>query len=153
MIVDAEFHWACERASKEKGGAECAQGRLEKVKVLIGADNKPANKLYLKCRLESVGQIDNHSILSNIYVAKPNAKQICTKFFKRSGDIFVSLSVIVILLPSFVFVGYSRFDKQCNKDLENIGGSLSNKIAIAARRVKIDSLWLCEPSCPDGMGF
>ena len=54
----------------QKGLAECAKRGIEKVKVLVGADNKPANKLYLKCGFELVGQIDSHGVVSNIYVVK-----------------------------------------------------------------------------------
>ena len=43
---------------------------VDKVKVLIGADNKAGNKLYLKTGFELIGQIVNHGVLSNIYVAK-----------------------------------------------------------------------------------
>ncbi len=57
----------------EKGLEECAKRGIEKVKVLVGVDNKPANKLYLKCGFELVGQIDSHGVLSNIYVAKTDA--------------------------------------------------------------------------------
>jgi len=54
----------------QKGLAEGAKRGIEKVKVLVGADNKPANKLYLKCGFELVGQIDSHGVVSNIYVVK-----------------------------------------------------------------------------------
>jgi len=54
----------------KRGFAECANRKIDKVKVLVGTDNKPANKLYLKCGFELVGQIENHGIISNIYVAK-----------------------------------------------------------------------------------
>jgi len=54
----------------QKGLAECAKRGIEKVKVLVGADNKPANKLYLKCGFQVAGQIENHGIISNIYVAE-----------------------------------------------------------------------------------
>jgi len=54
----------------QKGLAECAKRGIEKVKVLVGADNKPANKLYLKCGFELAGQIDSHGVVSNIYVVK-----------------------------------------------------------------------------------
>ena len=54
----------------QKGLAECAKTGIEKVKVLVGADNKPANKLYLKCGFELVGQIDSHGVVSDIYVVK-----------------------------------------------------------------------------------
>ncbi len=58
----------------QKGLAGCAKRGIDKVKVLVGADNKPANELYQKCGFEFVGQINNHGILSNIYVAD-TAKQ------------------------------------------------------------------------------
>lgn len=54
----------------QKGLAECAKRGIEKVKVLVGADNKPANELYLKRGFELVGQIDSHGVVSNIYVVK-----------------------------------------------------------------------------------
>lgn len=54
----------------QKGLAECAKRNIDKVKVLVGADNKPVNNLYLKCGFELFGQIDSHGILSNIYVAE-----------------------------------------------------------------------------------
>ncbi len=50
--------------------AECANRKIDKVKVLVGTDNKPANQLYLKCGFELVEQVKNHGIISNIYVAK-----------------------------------------------------------------------------------
>jgi len=54
----------------KKGFRECAKRGIDAVKVLVGVDNEPANKLYLKSGFELAGQIDNHGILSNIYVAK-----------------------------------------------------------------------------------
>lgn len=53
----------------QKGFQECQRRGIEKVKVLVGADNEPANKLYAKCGFELFCQLDNHGILSNIYVA------------------------------------------------------------------------------------
>ena len=54
----------------QKGFEECANRSIDKVQVLVGADNKPANELYKKCSFELVAQIDNHGVLSNIYIAK-----------------------------------------------------------------------------------
>jgi ribosomal protein S18 acetylase RimI-like enzyme len=54
----------------EKGLQHCQKMGVDKVKVLIGADNKPGNKLYLKFGFELTGQILNHGVLSNIYVAQ-----------------------------------------------------------------------------------
>ena len=53
----------------QMGLQECARTGIEKVKVLVGADNEPANKLYLRCGFKYVGQIYNHGLMSNIYVA------------------------------------------------------------------------------------
>jgi ribosomal protein S18 acetylase RimI-like enzyme len=52
------------------GFQQCQKQGIEKVKVLVGADNEPANKFYQKYGFELVGQINNHGVLSNIYVAK-----------------------------------------------------------------------------------
>ena len=52
-----------------KGFEECRKRGIDKVKVLVAADNEPANKLYKKCGFELVTQIDSHGIPSNIYVA------------------------------------------------------------------------------------
>ena len=59
----------------QQGFAECAQRGIGKIKVLVGADNKSANKLYLKCGFELVGQIENHGVFSNIYVAEVKSKK------------------------------------------------------------------------------
>ncbi|GAG00303.1 unnamed protein product, partial [marine sediment metagenome] len=53
----------------QKGLAACAKRGIDKVKVLVGAENEPANRLYLKCGFELVGQIENHGVLSDVYVA------------------------------------------------------------------------------------
>jgi ribosomal protein S18 acetylase RimI-like enzyme len=53
-----------------KGFEYCQKMGLDKVKVLVAADNEPANKLYVKCGFKLVGQIDNHGITSNIYEAQ-----------------------------------------------------------------------------------
>ena len=57
----------------KKGFQHCQKEGIDKVKVLIGADNKPGNKLYLKFGFELVGQIINHGVLSNIYVAQTSS--------------------------------------------------------------------------------
>jgi len=54
----------------EKGLRLYRKTGVDKVKVLIGADNKAGNKLYLKSGFELIGQIVSHGVLSNIYVAK-----------------------------------------------------------------------------------
>jgi ribosomal protein S18 acetylase RimI-like enzyme len=57
----------------KKGFQHCQKEGIDKVKVLIAADNKPGNKLYLKFGFELVGQIVNHGVVSNIYVAQTNS--------------------------------------------------------------------------------
>jgi len=54
----------------QKSFEHCQKIGLDKVKVLVGADNEPANKLYIKCGFKLVGQIDNHGVTSNIYEAQ-----------------------------------------------------------------------------------
>jgi ribosomal protein S18 acetylase RimI-like enzyme len=54
----------------KKGFEYCQKMGLDRVKVLVAADNEPANKLYLKCGFKLVGQINNHGITSNVYEAK-----------------------------------------------------------------------------------
>jgi ribosomal protein S18 acetylase RimI-like enzyme len=54
----------------EKGFQYYKETGIDKVKVLIGADNKAGNNLYLKYEFEPAGQINNHGMLSNIYVAQ-----------------------------------------------------------------------------------
>lgn len=60
-----------------KGGfQQCQKQGIEKIKVLVGAANEPANKLYLKCGFEFAGQIESHGVISNIYVANTGKKRI-----------------------------------------------------------------------------
>jgi ribosomal protein S18 acetylase RimI-like enzyme len=56
----------------EMGFRHCRETGVDKVKVLIGADNTAGNKLYLKSGFEPAGQINNHGVLSNIYIAETN---------------------------------------------------------------------------------
>ncbi|MCP4260024.1 MAG: GNAT family N-acetyltransferase [Planctomycetes bacterium] len=56
----------------EMGFRHCRKRGVDKVKVLIGADNKAGNKLYLNYGFEPAGQINNHGVLSNIYIAQTN---------------------------------------------------------------------------------
>jgi ribosomal protein S18 acetylase RimI-like enzyme len=53
----------------EAGLDECRKTGLDKVKVLVAAENKAANQLYRTCGFEHAAQIDSHGIVSNIYVA------------------------------------------------------------------------------------
>ena len=58
----------------DAGFAECRKRGIDKVKVLVAADNEAANKLYKKCGFEFKIQIDSHQTISNIYIAKINPK-------------------------------------------------------------------------------
>jgi ribosomal protein S18 acetylase RimI-like enzyme len=61
----------------EKGLEDCAKRGIEEVKVMVAADNIPANKLYRRCRFELAGQMDSHGVLSNIYIRQVRIKQEC----------------------------------------------------------------------------
>jgi len=54
----------------QKGFEECRKRDTKRLKTLVGSDNESANKLYQKCGFELVGQMDNHGVISNIYVAE-----------------------------------------------------------------------------------
>ena len=56
-----------------KGLEVCRKKGISQVKVLVGTNNEPANKLYQKCGFELAGQIDNHGILSNVYLKKTDS--------------------------------------------------------------------------------
>jgi ribosomal protein S18 acetylase RimI-like enzyme len=56
----------------EMGFRDYRKTGVDKVKVLIGANNKAGNKLYLKSGFELAGQIINHGLPSNVYVARIN---------------------------------------------------------------------------------
>jgi len=47
---------------------ECKNRNIDKIKVLVAADNQPANQLYHKFGFQLVGNILSHNIPSNIYV-------------------------------------------------------------------------------------
>jgi ribosomal protein S18 acetylase RimI-like enzyme len=52
----------------QAGLDECKNRGIDKIKILVGADNQPANKLYCKCGFQLVGRINSHNIPSNIYI-------------------------------------------------------------------------------------
>jgi len=52
-----------------KSFERCRQLGLDRVKVLVAADNRPANRLYQKCGFKFVEEIDSHGVASNIYEA------------------------------------------------------------------------------------
>ena len=54
----------------DAGFEECRKRGIDKVKVLVAADNEAANKLYKKCGFDFKMQIDSHGVSSNIYIAE-----------------------------------------------------------------------------------
>lgn len=58
----------------EAGFEECQKRGIDKVKVLVAAENQAANKLYQKCGFEFKMQIESHAVPSNIYVASTEVK-------------------------------------------------------------------------------
>lgn len=59
-----------------KGFAECARRGIERVQMLVGADNEAANKLYQKCDFNLVGQTESHGVKSNIYTPRTDHFEI-----------------------------------------------------------------------------
>jgi len=57
----------------QKSFAECSLRAIEQVKVLVGASNRPANRLYIKCGFKVADQINSHGVLSNIYIAQTHS--------------------------------------------------------------------------------
>ncbi len=56
----------------KRGFQHYQKNGVEKVTILIGADNKAGNDLYIKCGFELAEQIKNHGVLSNIYITQIN---------------------------------------------------------------------------------
>jgi ribosomal protein S18 acetylase RimI-like enzyme len=54
----------------DAGFEECRKRGIDKVKVLVAADNEAANKLYKKCGFQFHSEINSHGVKSNIYVAE-----------------------------------------------------------------------------------
>ena len=54
----------------QNGLQQCSRHGLNDVKVLVAADNGPANKLYKKNGFELTSQILSHQVLSNLYIRK-----------------------------------------------------------------------------------
>ena len=58
----------------EKSFDQCQKRGIKRVKVLVAADNLPANNLYKKCGFEFHSEINSHGIISNIYVARTEVR-------------------------------------------------------------------------------
>ncbi len=85
IAVDPEkYHTGLATELVQKSLEHCKKIGLDKVKVLVAAANKPANKLYLKCGFKLVGQIDNHGVTSNIYQAATDTALLQNSVRKNS---------------------------------------------------------------------
>ncbi len=60
----------------QRGFDECYRRGVEKIKIFAAAEIKPINKMYEKYGFELVGQMDNHGIISNVYVAETGKNYI-----------------------------------------------------------------------------
>lgn len=60
----------------KKGLDYCHNHGINRVRVMVVADNEAANRLYQKCGFELAKQIDSHGIPSNIYTAETSSLKI-----------------------------------------------------------------------------
>jgi ribosomal protein S18 acetylase RimI-like enzyme len=67
----------------QRGLAEGRKRGIEKIKVMVGASNEPANRMYQQCGFNWVAQIDSHGTPSNIYMIE-------TKSSDEKTDGFIS---------------------------------------------------------------
>ncbi len=98
----------------QMGFEECRKRGVESVRVLVGADNKPANNLYQNCGFKLLKQIYNHGVLSNLLLAPmaesrnagPISDSCCEnlygRFLKESG-------VYVLTIDGVDWFDYSGF--------------------------------------------
>ena len=59
----------------QKGFDHCHNHGINRVKVMVAADNGAANKLYQQCGFELAKEIDSHGVPSNIYTAQTDVKE------------------------------------------------------------------------------
>lgn len=90
-----------------RGFEECLKRKIEKVRVLVGSENTPANKFYIKCCFEFITQIDNHGVLSNIYVVDSD---VCKNIlYEEIKSDLLRVTIKETVLPSvFVTYGWCR---------------------------------------------
>jgi len=70
IVVDSHSrHQGLGTELVQKSFERCVQMGLDKVKVLVAADNYPAKSLYRKCGFRLVSQTKSHGVVSNIYEA------------------------------------------------------------------------------------
>lgn len=63
----------------QSGFDECARRGMEKIKIFAAVEIKPINKMYEKYGFKLVGQMENHGITSNVYVAETGKNYIGEK--------------------------------------------------------------------------
>jgi ribosomal protein S18 acetylase RimI-like enzyme len=64
----------------EAGLQECRNRGILKVKVLVADSNQPANHLYQKTGFELAAKIENHGVVSNVYV-------VPTDYFEKNPSL------------------------------------------------------------------
>jgi ribosomal protein S18 acetylase RimI-like enzyme len=55
-----------------QGFAECAKRGAKELKMFAAVHIVPINKMYERLGFKLAGQIDNHGVTSNVYVARTN---------------------------------------------------------------------------------
>jgi predicted ATP-grasp superfamily ATP-dependent carboligase/ribosomal protein S18 acetylase RimI-like enzyme len=91
-----------------EGLAECKHRGIDRVKVLVGADNAPANKLYLKSGFEHVAQINNHGVISNIYAVETGRSEAEARIGKERLLFIADGRASKYLDSTFVTYGWCR---------------------------------------------
>ncbi|MHC4122769.1 MAG: GNAT family N-acetyltransferase [Planctomycetota bacterium] len=70
IVVDPEFQGkGIAKKLCQAGLDECRKRGIDNVKVLVAANNEPANNLYVKCGFKLAVKVNSHGVPSNIYVA------------------------------------------------------------------------------------
>jgi hypothetical protein len=64
-IQDSEFS---HQKTPKKEIRDQKSEKKQSASISVAAENEPANKLYRICGFELASQIENHGIVSNIYV-------------------------------------------------------------------------------------
>ena len=68
VVADSQRGKGLARSLIQKGLAECQSRDISSVKVLVAGFNEPANRLYQRTGFKKAAQIENHGVVSNIYV-------------------------------------------------------------------------------------
>ncbi|MHC4755643.1 MAG: GNAT family N-acetyltransferase [Planctomycetota bacterium] len=90
-----------------KGLEQCLEMGHERVKVLVGAENEPANRLYQKCGFEFVSQMENHGVKSNLYEAQVS-KALSENFEREEPVTHYIERPAVVAEPEPVIVGFDQ---------------------------------------------